>query len=62
MECPLVGRVSMDMLTVDLRHQPNAKIGDPVVLWGEGRQWNVLPAVIHLLEILTRMTPDPRLK
>ena len=35
-EVPLIGRVSMDMLTVDLRSQPNAQIGDPVVLWGEG--------------------------
>ena len=25
----------MDMLTVDLRNQPQAKIGDRVVLWGE---------------------------
>lgn len=33
---PLVGRVSMDMLTVDLRSQPEARPGDPVVLWGEG--------------------------
>ncbi len=33
---PLVGRVSMDMLTVDLRTQPNAKIGDSVILWGKG--------------------------
>ena len=33
---PLVGRVSMDMITVDLGDQPRAKVGDPVVLWGEG--------------------------
>jgi alanine racemase len=33
---PLVGRVSMDMISVDLREQPEAKIGDEVVLWGEG--------------------------
>jgi alanine racemase len=33
---PLVGRVSMDMITVDLRDQPEARIGDEVVLWGEG--------------------------
>lgn len=33
---PLVGRVSMDMITVDLRTQPEARVGDPVVLWGEG--------------------------
>jgi alanine racemase len=32
---PLIGRVSMDMITVDLRNQPNANIGDPVVLWGK---------------------------
>lgn len=35
-EVPLAGRVSMDMLTVDLRSQPNARINDPVVLWGQG--------------------------
>jgi alanine racemase len=34
--CKLVGRVSMDMLTVDLRNNPRAKINDPVILWGEG--------------------------
>ena len=32
--CPLIGRASMDMLTIDLRNQSNAKIGDRVVLWG----------------------------
>ncbi|HRX69825.1 MAG: alanine racemase [Candidatus Competibacteraceae bacterium] len=35
-EAPLVGRVSMDMITLDLRQHPEARIGDPVVLWGEG--------------------------
>ncbi|MDO9107204.1 MAG: alanine racemase [Methylovulum sp.] len=33
---PLIGRVSMDMITVDLQTQPQAKPGDPVTLWGEG--------------------------
>jgi len=32
----LVGRVSMDMITVDLSNCPDAKVGDPVILWGEG--------------------------
>jgi len=32
----LIGRVSMDMICVDLREQPDAKVGDPVVLWGDG--------------------------
>ena len=35
-EAALIGRVSMDMITVDLRQHPEANIGDPVVLWGEG--------------------------
>lgn len=30
----LAGRVSMDMITVDLRDAPAAKVGDPVRLWG----------------------------
>ncbi len=33
---PLIGRVSMDMITVDLETQPRAKPGDPVTLWGDG--------------------------
>lgn len=32
----LIGRPSMDMLIVDLRNVPQARVGDPVVLWGEG--------------------------
>jgi alanine racemase len=34
--CPLVGRVSMDMITVDVTHCPNPQVNDPVVLWGNG--------------------------
>lgn len=33
---PLVGRVSMDMITLDLTDCPQAEVGDPVTLWGEG--------------------------
>jgi alanine racemase len=32
--CRLAGRVSMDMITIDLAGCPDAKIGDSVVLWG----------------------------
>jgi len=32
---PLIGRVSMDMITVDLTDVPSAKVGDPVELWGQ---------------------------
>jgi len=31
---PLVGRVSMDMITVDLTYHPDAQVGDLVELWG----------------------------
>jgi alanine racemase len=34
--CPLIGRVSMDLITVDLRLCPQAKVGHEVTLWGKG--------------------------
>jgi alanine racemase len=33
---PLAGRVSMDMLAVDVTELPPVEVGAPVVLWGEG--------------------------
>ncbi len=30
----IIGRVSMDLMTIDLRDQPHAQPGDPVMLWG----------------------------
>lgn len=62
-ECPLVGRVSMDMLTVDLRRQPQAQVGDQVVLWGEGLPVERVAqhSKTSAYEILTRMTPRPKL-
>ncbi len=30
----IIGRVSMDLMSIDLRTQPEAKVGDDVVLWG----------------------------
>lgn len=32
----IVGRVSMDLITIDLRDVPAARVGDRVTLWGEG--------------------------
>lgn len=63
-ECALVGRVSMDMLTVDLRNQPHAKVGDPVVLWGEGLPVERVAraSATSAYEILTRMTPRPKIE
>ena len=34
--CRLLGRVSMDMICVDLSEQTKAEINDTVVLWGDG--------------------------
>jgi len=46
----LTGRVSMDMITIDLTHLENAQVGDRVTLWGAGlpveevAQWaNAIP-------------------
>jgi alanine racemase len=33
--CPVIGKVSMDMMAVDLRSSPQATIGTDVLLWGE---------------------------
>lgn len=33
--CPLIGRIAMDMLAVDIRSCPFAKIGAKVILWGK---------------------------
>jgi len=35
----LAGRVSMDMISLDLRQHPAARVGDPVILWG--RDWPI---------------------
>lgn len=39
----IVGRVSMDMLTVDLTPVPAAAIGSEVTLWGRARNGSILP-------------------
>lgn len=40
--CPLAGKVSMDMLTVDVTDVPDAAIGSEVVLWGKASSGEVL--------------------
>ena len=39
----LIGRVSMDMVTVDLSNLPQAHVGSEVTLWGCGPHGSVLP-------------------
>jgi len=41
--CATVGRVSMDMLAVDLSPVPAARVGSEVTLWGRGPQGSLLP-------------------
>jgi len=41
--CPLVGRVSMDMVTIDLSAVPHAALDSEVTLWGHGPHGTVLP-------------------
>ena len=62
--CPLVGRVAMDMLNVDLRNQPNAKVGDPVVLWGPDLPVEIVAAHSDTVsyELLTRITQRVRVE
>lgn len=33
-QAAIVGRVSMDLITLDLRGAPDARVGDTVTLWG----------------------------
>jgi alanine racemase len=44
-----VGRVSMDMITVDLTPVPQATLGSEVTLWGEsaGGEWLSIDEVAH---------------
>lgn len=63
-EAPLAGRVSMDMITVDLGPDAQDKVGDPVIIWGD-----VLPVEkiaahtgISAYELITRLTQRAKLE
>ncbi len=60
---PLIGRVSMDMICVDLRSQPSAAIGDRAVLWGEGLPVEEIAECAHTIpyELLCRVTERVRI-
>lgn len=55
--CPLVGRVSMDMLTVDVTQLNQVAIGDEVILWGEDLTCNEIASYANTIgyEIMTRI-------
>ncbi|MFC0180727.1 alanine racemase [Thorsellia kenyensis] len=57
-EVPLVGRVSMDMITIDLGPDALDKVGDKVVLWGQDLP---IERIAHLnnlspYELMTQLT------
>jgi alanine racemase len=55
----LAGRVSMDLITVDLSDVPEARIGSPVVLWGEGMPVDDVAAAASTVgyELLCALAP-----
>ncbi|WP_116474293.1 alanine racemase [Zobellella maritima] len=61
---PLAGRVSMDMATVDLGPEATDKVGDEVILWGEGLAAEEVARHVGTIayELVTRMTARPRLE
>jgi len=61
-ETQIIGRVSMDMVTVDLTGIPSATVGSPVLLWGGGLSVDRVARCAntisyHLLTGVTRRVP-----
>ncbi|MEG9482744.1 alanine racemase [Mannheimia sp. HC-2023] len=56
---PIVGRVSMDMLTVDLGANSQDKVGDKVIFWGEKLLIEDVAKHIGVIsyELITKLTP-----
>jgi alanine racemase len=57
--CPIVGQVSMDLITLDLSQQPQAEVGSLVEVWGDHLGVDELAACLGTLgyELLTCLTP-----
>jgi alanine racemase len=53
----------MDMISVDLRSIPGAKVGDPVILWGQGLPVEEIAEQVGTInyELLCRLSPRVRL-
>ncbi|WP_133128207.1 alanine racemase [Legionella nagasakiensis] len=60
---PVVGRVSMDMLTIDLTDCPNVQVGDAVELWGKNIAVERVAQVAGTIayELLCQVSPRVRL-
>ncbi|UJF19547.1 alanine racemase [Vibrio sp. SS-MA-C1-2] len=61
---PLAGRVSMDMLTVDLGPNASEKVGDQVTLWGPELPAEEVAEHIGTIayELVTKLTPRVKMK
>ncbi len=59
---PLAGRVSMDMITVDLSDRPDVRVGDLAVLWGDGLPADVVARHADTIsyELFCRLTSRVR--
>ncbi|WP_286808281.1 alanine racemase [Leclercia sp. UBA2479] len=57
-EVPIVGRVAMDMICVDLGPEANERAGDPVVMWGDGLPVERIAerTKVSAYELITRLT------
>lgn len=57
--CELIGRVSMDLITLDLSAAAQAQVGDEVVLWGDGLSVEEVAACAGTIsyELTCRLTP-----
>ncbi|RZU98941.1 alanine racemase [Spiribacter vilamensis] len=57
--CPLIGRVSMDMVMVDLRNVPQARVGDRAILWGSNPRATAVATACGTIsyELFCRLTP-----
>lgn len=57
--CSLVGRVSMDMITVDISEFDDIQMGDAVELWGEQVDVDEIAALCHTIayELFCQLTP-----
>jgi alanine racemase len=61
---PVIGRVSMDLLILDLRGHPQVSVGDPVVLWGRGLPVEEVATMAETIgyELLTGVTRRVRVE
>lgn len=63
-QVPVIGRVSMDMISIDLRGVPEAAVGDTVTLWGAGLPVETIAAQVGTInyELMCRLAPRVRVE